>query len=240
MKLLLLLFALYCSSSQATEDAVDSPIISYMLAKLQNLDSKVNGLTSSSATRDVSKRDKDAQCNCPLGVVTYVRWGNATCPYGANTVYSGFTAGSWYDHYGAAVEPLCLPPDPQYLKSVKGYQNLARLYGAEYQTTGPLNHADNRNIPCALCQAYGRTNMIMIPSRYECPPGWNTEYYGYLMAGHAGHKAGTMYTCVDKSFEQIEGSGADTNGRLFYTVEAYCNHFIPCSDQELTCAVCTK
>jgi len=233
MKLLLLVALFYCSQA---ED-VDSPMISYMLAKLQHLDSKLNGITNSRAIRDASKQ---TQCKCPLGVVTYVRWGNATCPYGADTLYSGYTAGSWFDHYGAAVEPLCLPPNPQYLKSEKGYQHYARLYGAEYQTTGPLNHAFDRNIPCALCQAYGRTNMIMVPSRYECPPGWNTEYYGYLMAGHAGHKAGTMYTCMDKSFEQIGGSGADTNGRLFYTVEAYCNHFIPCSDQELTCAVCTK
>ena len=236
-------------------DDETTSMMSYLLDKMGHLESRIKDLSysktsgslSSKLTKDLShpRKTREAskeklQCNCPPGVVTYVRWGNATCPYGAHTVYSGFTAGSWFDHYGAAVEPLCLPPDPQYLKSQPGYQNHALVYGAEYQTHGPLNHANNRNMPCALCQAYARTSVIMIPSRYECPPGWITEYYGYLMAGHVGHKAGTTYTCVDKSLEQIEGSGADTNGRLFYTVEAHCKHYIPCSDKELTCVVCTK
>ena len=116
------------------------------------------------------------------------------------------------------------------------------MYGAEYQinTDSPIDQAHNCNVPCALCQAYGRTNKIMVPSRYDCPPGWNTEYYGCLMAGHYGHKAATQFTYMDKSLEQIPGSRASTDGRLFYTVEAYCGHFIPCSDKELTCVVCTK
>ena len=74
----------------------------------------------------------------------------------------------------------------------------------------------------------------------KCPPGWNTEYYGYIMAGAHKNKAATQFTCMDKSLEQIPGSGADKNGYLFHNVEAYCGHFIPCSDKELTCVVCTK
>ena len=61
----------------------------------------------------------------------------------------------------------------------------------------------------------------MIPSHYECPSGWRREYYGYLMAGHHGHKSATQFTCIDKSIEQIPGSGSNTDGKLFYTVEAY-------------------
>jgi len=80
----------------------------------------------------------------------------------------------------------------------------------------------------------------MIPSHYECPNGWRREYYGYLMAGHHTHKAATQYTCVDISLEQIQGSGSNTNGYLFYTVETYCGYHIPCSDKEITCVVCTK
>ena len=47
------------------------------------------------------------------------------------------------------------------------------LYGAEYEinSASPINHASNRNPPCALYQVTGRTNKIMIPSRYECPTG---------------------------------------------------------------------
>ena len=60
------------------------------------------------------------------------------------------------------------------------------------------------------------------------------------MAGDHRSKAGTQYTCVDKSLEQIPGSGQDTNGYVFYTDEAYCGQHIPCSDKEVTCVVCTK
>ncbi|XP_065906808.1 short-chain collagen C4-like [Dysidea avara] len=234
---------------EGTDEDINSPLVSYLLAKLQQLESKIMVRPNIRTTRQTTQKPTktpvvadNKQCNCQSGVVTYVRWGNSTCPYGADTIYSGVVAGSFYTNEGAAVDPLCLPPNPQYLKSQPGYQGHARLYGAEYETytPSPLDHSVQRNVPCSLCQAYGRTNKIMIPSRYECPPGWNTEYYGYLMAGHYSHKAATQYTCVDKSLSQIPGSGGDTNGYLFFTVEAYCGHFIPCSDKELTCVVCTK
>ena len=116
------------------------------------------------------------------------------------------------------------------------------MYGAEYQisTVIPLNQAHDRNVPCALCEVNGRTNKIMIPSHYECPTGWIREYYGYLMAGNLAFKAATKYTCVDETLEQIPGTATDTNGYLFYPVEAVCGQFIPCSDKEVTCVVCTK
>ena len=110
-----------------------------------------------------------------------------------------------------------------------------KLHGAEYQTysPSPLDSSSDHNVPCALCEVTGRTNKILIPSLYECPSGWRREYYGYLMSGPYDQKGGTQYTCVDKSLEQIPGSGANTNGYLFYTVEAYCNQHIPCSDKNL-------
>ena len=243
---LLLLIGIFLTDAvelEVTDEDVNSPLLSYLLAKVQRLEAKqMVGIRNTRQTTEkppvVAADNK--QCNCPPSVVTYIRWGNSTCPYGADTIYSGVVAGSWFDHIGAAVDPLCLPLDPQYLKHQSGYQNHAAVYGAEYQTYGPLDHTHNRNVPCARCQVYGRTNKIMIPSRYECPNGWRREYYGYLMAGAHGHKAATQYTCVDKSLEQIPGSGGNTNGYLFYTVEAHCGHFIPCSDKELTCVVCTK
>jgi len=245
---LILSFTVLAQAVEVTDKDINSPLVSYLLAKLQQLESKIMVRPNSRTTREVTQRSTkppvvadNKQCNCQLGVVTYVRWGNSTCPYGADTIYSGVVAGSWYDHQGAAVDPLCLPPNPQYLKSQTGYQGYVPLYGTEYQTGGgPLDHSLDRNVPCALCLGFGRINKIMIPSRYECPPGWNTEYYGYLMAGRHNHKAATQFTCVDKSVSQIPGSGANTEGYLFYTVEAYCGHFLPCSDKELTCVVCTK
>ena len=242
---------LVTDAAEVTDEDINSPLVSYLLARIEQLESKMMDKPSIRKTSEIVEKSTEQnavaasneKCTCPpAGVVTYVRWGNSTCPYGADTIYSGVVAGSWFDHYGSAVDPLCLPHNPQYLKSQAGYQYFVQLYGAEYEThsSSPINQAHDRNLPCALCQAYGRTNKIMIPSRYECPPGWNTEYYGYLMAGHYTHKAATQFTCVDRSLEQVPGSGADTNGKLFYTVEAHCNQFIPCSDKELTCVVCTK
>jgi len=239
----------FTDAVEITDEDINSPLISYLLAKLQQLESKIMVRPNIRTNREVTQRPTkppvvadSKQCNCQPGVVTYVRWGNSTCPYGADAIYSGVVAGSWYNHEGAAVDPLCLPPNPQYLKYHSGYQGHARLYGAEYEmnTGSPIDQAHDRNVPCALCQTYGRTSKMMIPSHYECPPGWNTEYYGYLMAGYYNQKAATQFTCMDKSLEQIPGSAASTNGYLFYTVEAYCSHFIPCSDKELTCVVCTK
>ena len=232
----------------AEEEDISSSLLSYLLAKAQRLEAKNMIRPNIRNTRQTTDKPTKApvvadnkQCNCPPSVVTYIRWGNSTCPYGADTIYSGAVAGSWYDSIGAAVDPLCLPADPQYLLSKGGYQNEAPIYGAEYETSGnPLDHSHDRNVPCALCQVYGRTNKIMIPSRYECPSGWRREYYGYLMTGRHNHKAATQFTCIDENVGQIRASGSNTNGYLFYLVEAHCGYHIPCSDKELTCVVCTK
>ena len=74
--------------------------------------------------------------------------------------------------------------------------------------------------------------------------GEENNYYGYLMAGHHSHKAATQFTCIDKSVEQVPGSGGNTDGYHLHTVEV--NHdcgdnFLPCDiNQSLTCVVCTK
>ena len=246
----LLLTISLADAVEVTDKDINSPLVSYLLAKVQRLESQIMVRPNIRNTRQTTEKPTkppvvaadNKQCNCPPSVVTYIRWGNSTCPYGADTIYSGVVARSYYDHTGAAVDPLCLPPNPKYLQYQSGYQAYASLYGAEYKTysPSPLDHSVDRNVPCALCEVTGRTNKIMIPSHYECPNGWRREYYGYLMAGRRSHKAGTQYTCVDKSLEQIPGSGAIAHGYLFYTVEAYCGHYIPCSDKEVTCVVCTK
>ena len=244
----LFFFIFLTNAAEISNEDINFPLLSYLLAKVQRLEAKNMVRPNIRNTRQTTENPNKApvvadnkQCNCPLSVVTYIRWGNSTCPYGADTIYSGVVAGSDYTHQGAAVDPLCLPPDPQYLLYKSGYQNWVQLVGTEYETGGtPLDHSHDRNVPCALCQVYGRTNKIMIPSHYECPSGWRREYYGYLMAGSHGHKSATQFTCIDESVEQIPASGSSTNGKLFYTVEAHCDHFIPCSDKELTCVVCTK
>ena len=244
----------FTDAVEVTEEDINSPLVSYLLAKVQRLESKVMARPTIRNTRETTDKPtkppvvvtNTKECNCPpAGVVTYTRWGNSTCPYGADTIYSGVVAGSYYGHEGAAVDPLCIPKtlSQQYLETDSGYQQNIHLYGAGYYISGPLAHSNGRYAPCALCQVNGHTNKIMIPSRYECPSGWRREYYGYLMAGHYGHKAATQFTCIDKSVEQVPGKGINGLGYLFYTVEAKyeCrNNFLQCSPSELTCVVCTK
>ena len=116
---------------EVTDEDFNSPLVSYLLAKLQRLESKIMVRPNIRNTRQTTEKPTkppvvadNKQCNCPPSVVTYIRWDNSTCPYGADTIYSGVAAGSWFDHQGAAVDPLCLPPNPQYLKYKAGYQNL--------------------------------------------------------------------------------------------------------------------
>ena len=215
---------IYADAVEVTDEDINSPLVSYLLAKVQQLEAKMMVRPNTRNTRQTTDKPTKAsvvadnkQCTCPpSGVVTYTRWGNSTCPYGADTIYSGVVAGSYFNHEGSAVDPLCIPKtlSQQYLESNAKYQGHIQLYGGGYSLTGPLAHSHGRYAPCALCQVNGRTNKIMIPSRYECPSGWRREYYGYLMAGYHGHKAATQFTCIDESVEQIRGSGTDGIGNI--------------------------
>ncbi len=52
-----------------------------------------------------------------------------------------------------------------------------------------------------------------------------------------------MYECVDKGMESLPSAG-DTNGALFFQVEAVSNVGIPCPPydnvKEINCVVCSK
>ena len=81
----------------------------------------------------------------------------------------------------------------------------------------------------------------MIPARMECYEGWHLEYSGYLMTSHHTQYRVDM-KCVDAKPEIIAGRGDNSNGDLFYFVEAAGS--IPTSPyirgKELTCVVCSK
>ena len=58
-------------------------------------------------------------------------------------------AGSWYDHIRRCCsQSIVFTPNPQYLKYQHGYQNYARLYGAEHEIHNghPINQANQRNV----------------------------------------------------------------------------------------------
>jgi hypothetical protein len=178
--------------------------------------------------------------------VTYVRWGKSSCPSVAGTelIYTGRAAGSFYTKGGAS-NYLCLPNAPEYtLSYTPGSQSYSEIYGAEYQhTTGPGTR--DHNVPCAVCFVSTRVAVFMLPARTSCPAGWTREYYGYLMSDASlwTHHRRTTFECVDKDQDSVPGSQANTDGVLFYHVEANCNG-IACPPynnyKELNCAVCTK
>ena len=235
-------------ASEINDEDINSPLVSYLLAKIQRLESKLTANSNYRNIRQVEQKrslvanetvvkNKDSKEKCSPNVVTYIRWGNSTCEYGADTMYSGYAGGGHHSHKGSPANMLCLPPDPQYYShSSSGSQY---IYGVEYEIGGVNSHADERNMPCALCKVTGRSTTVMIPSHYECPQDWRREYNGYIMAGHYNQDGSSMYNCIDKNFEQIPGSGSNDNGHRLYTIYAVCGNYFPCSSTELTCVVCS-
>ena len=60
------------------------------------------------------------------------------------------------------------------------------------------------------------------------------------MTGGHNYEGSTMYDCIDKSLEQIPGSGSNQN-QIYYTQFMQCvhGHYFPCSSIEMTCVVCS-
>ena len=157
----------------------DSPLVSYLLAKVQRLVAKMMSKEFNiRTTRDVEERSVNTSegskktKGCPQ-VVSYIRWGNTTCPYGANTLYKGTAVGGRYTHKGAPSNLMCLPHNPMRYS----YNQVGETYAypVEYRSGGAIDYANCRNMPCSLCEATGRSDKIMIPSHYVCPEGWKKE-----------------------------------------------------------------
>ena len=163
-------------------------------------------------------------------------------------MYSGRAAGAKYDHSGGTSDHHCLPNNPQYLSEDDTNALGAQLYGVEYEIrdrSSPYNSLDQSDMPCVVCNANGRSQLLMVPARYTCPTGWSREYYGYMMSeGKAKNREGRKTTiCMDFSAEAVPGSGANTNPSPGIMMRANCNG-LACppyqSNTPLTCAVCTK
>ena len=239
--ILLILFFLFflTDAVEVTDEDTNSPLVSYLLAKVQRLEAKMMAKPSVRNTREVEKRSVDTNTSaddkktkdCPQQVVTYVRWGNTTCPYGANTIYKGVAVGGYYNHRSPS-DMMCLPPNTMHYASNVG--GSATVHEVEYRVGGSINHVNCRNVPCALCEATGRGDKIMIPSHYVCPDGWHKEYSGYIMAGADSHEGGSMYHCIDQNLEVVKGSGSCDNLKLLYTAVRSTNGIA------LSCVVCTK
>ena len=233
MTVVMLLISMDNHNAAIVEGTEDEQI--YNMPKIRSMEAQVITNRNIRDKRDVKDLPK-ASSYKPKSV-TYIRWGNSTCEYGSTTMYSGYAAGGYYTHKGSPANLLCLPPDPQYYSSSSSGSYY--LYGVEYEISGVNNQADDRNMPCALCLAVGRSAMVMIPTHYECPVGWHKEYDGYIMRKYHNYEGSSMYNCIDKSLEQIPGSGGSQLGHRIRTVYTVCGYYFPCSSTEATCVVCT-
>ena len=151
---LLILFSVIflTDAVEVTGDDINSPLVSYLLAKVQRLEAKMMAKPSVRNTREVKKRSIDTNTSaddkktkdCPQQVVTYIRWENKTCLYGANTIYQGIALGGHYDLKGSAVNMMFSPYDVTLFP--KHQTGRERAYGVEYRVSGIHDHANCRNM----------------------------------------------------------------------------------------------
>jgi hypothetical protein len=173
---------------------------------------------------------------------TYTHWGRNDCP-GADLVYSGYAAGTQFNHTGSGANTLCITDAPVYQDIIPGAQNLSLIYGTEYETAFPsgTDHSQATGV-CAVCEVE-YANTIMIPATNTCPVGWTEQYSGYVMSTTYQQEK-SNYVCVDDN-PSAPTSLANENGNLWYTTETRSNTgSLPSSiyvdGGELTCVVCSK
>lgn len=78
----------------------------------------------------------------------------------------GYVGGSYYAHSGAAVDPLCLPRDPEWGMYTDGTDGAkAYVYGAEYKTFtyNSMSSVHEHYVPCAVCLVRDRSLVEMFP-----------------------------------------------------------------------------
>ena len=168
-----------------------------------------------------------------------------------NYCYSGYTAGPHWNEEGSGSNYLCLHEDPQWRTDIDG-STAGTIYGVEYSYVfrnhifSERNNAGNpladKPGPCAVCYVRGRSTILMIPARTQCPDGWNMEYTGYLVSSSKSLKHRSNYICWDEAPE-IAAGAIDQNKAIIYPVKVRCG-ILPCSmyitGRELTCVVCSK
>ncbi|XP_062577137.1 uncharacterized protein LOC134239012 [Saccostrea cucullata] len=198
----------------------------------------------------------DGQCFSSGGTV-YTRWGRTTCPPTATIIYSGYGGGTHRQHQGGAVEPLCLPTNPEWGWCHNNESDYSRglVYGAEYQlfkdVIMPKAYLYNGEVPCVVCRTQNDKSVLVIPARKTCYEGWKVEYWGYLMSGKYRQPSSSTFTCMDAEPEALGRIGPGSGGYLFYPTEVRCGHLSchTCSSSkcppykdgaELLCVICSE
>ena len=178
----------------------------------------------------------------------FTRWGRKECPDNdTEMIYSGFMGGGSYTESGAAVNYLCLPPDPQpyVLTASVDHTRKATLMGVEYESpqAAIYGQTPGNDVPCAICRSRSAKSSLMVPARNTCYTGWRKQYQGILSAGYFDHASGTELICVDDKPESLRGGEHQDYGKMLYAVQTTCGS-LQCppyhSDQYVSCVVCTK
>jgi len=171
-------------------------------------------------------------------------------------VVKGYAA--WPRRYkgGGGSNFLCLPEDPQWkayvdgrqsaVGTISGVENKLRNHGGHpvfSESNNGGNPLDNYPAPCAVCYVVGRSTILMVPARTQCPDGWTTEYAGYLVSEkQSSSRKRSSYICWDEAPEVTVGLRDQDQAEIF-PVEVKCGT-LPCSvyidGREATCIVCSK
>ena len=143
---------------------------------------------------------------------------------------------------GSPADPICLPTDPNFLKTSGGGN--AFVYGTEFENDFFGPHSEDEDVPCAVCEVAPGSTSIMILGKTMCYNGWKVEYIGNLAAGPSGSAYhASAYFCIDLKPEYIASGEDKKNGNLLYEVTSKCGS-LPCPPYHegypLSCVVCSK
>ena len=127
----------------------------------------------------------------------------------------GNTAGSKGDLAGGS-NYVCVSDDPQWKNYVNGPTSFSgAIAGVSYGFSSRNSIFNESNIaadlhnypaPCAVCYVGGRSTILMIPARTQCPYSWTTEYAGYLASeARLAERKRSSYVCWDEASEVAVG-----------------------------------
>ncbi|CAC5420847.1 unnamed protein product [Mytilus coruscus] len=121
-----------------------------------------------------------------------------------------------YTEPGSAAAPICLPKDPDSVRTTCSGDN-GHIFETEFYSD------------------------VFAPDRKnKCYTGWNMEYYGYLASNHYINPGGSCI-CIDIQPEYVSGESSwNTKSKLLYGFVAKCGS-LNCppykQDHPLTCVV---
>ena len=147
---------------------------------------------------------------------------------------------------------VCLHINPNEQTPVSTIGLRSYIRGVEYKFASvPFSTSSNgdrtllnNDMPCVVCQATERYAQFMLPGRSDCPDGWLTEYWGFLVSAIVSQQRG-QYTCLDTAPEAIPNASAvNANACHVYPVESDCAGGLICPPYDagkgVSCVVCSK